>query len=170
MTSFTVNPLEQIKKNDLAAHIHRSAISNLFWGRNFLARIVARMKNSSIRSWKFELEWQRSSRSSKVNRVTFGTVTFCKKTDDVMPCFSFRLTKPDDYLRVIFDHFVREFHFLGSWDSRQNWLEPKTKLPFWIFTKFFFIILYGFHRTQLLNYKLNLPEFVKRAVIMHNYT
>jgi len=39
----------------------------------------------------------------------------------------FRLTKWDDYFRVIFSHFWSENHFWGSWSSIENLLEPKKQ-------------------------------------------
>ena len=33
----------------------------------------------------------------------------------------------DDYFPVTFDHFLSKHHFLGSWGSIKNWLEPKSE-------------------------------------------
>jgi len=40
-------------------------------------------------------------------------------------CHRLRLTKRDDYFRVIFDHFLKQA--IGSWGTIVKWLKPKTK-------------------------------------------
>jgi len=101
------------------------SISSTFYARVFCTQFLAPKLQTQNTALQF-LVPNFCTQKARVKRWWNWHLEGLTKVRSYLVCHTFRLTKRGDYFRVFFDHFWSERHFLGSWDSIENWLVVKT--------------------------------------------